>query len=77
MDIIRNWSVGGTSRHIEVKQYFFRELKEQGIKEVNRMSGTNMIADVLTKSLPVEDFERQNSTFVCDEVLGSHEGEIA
>ena len=28
VDIAHNWSVGGRTRHIEVKQYFLRELKE-------------------------------------------------
>ena len=30
-DLMNNWSVGGRTRHIEVKQYFIRDLKEAGI----------------------------------------------
>jgi hypothetical protein len=33
-DIINNWSVGGRMRHIEVKYYFLRELKEKGLIKV-------------------------------------------
>ena len=30
IDFINGWYVSGRTRHIEVKQYFLRELKEQG-----------------------------------------------
>eukprot|EP00957_Ditylum_brightwellii_P050948 3864186-Ditylum_brightwellii.AAC.1 len=30
-DFVNNWSIGGRSRHMEVKQYFLRELKEANI----------------------------------------------
>ena len=39
------------------------------------MSGKYMTADVLTKNLSVNDFERHNSALVSDEEFGSHEGE--
>ena len=32
VDITHNWSVGGRTRHIEVKQYFLRQLKESRLK---------------------------------------------
>mmetsp|Transcript_18815 Transcript_18815/g.23344 ORF Transcript_18815/g.23344 Transcript_18815/m.23344 type:complete len:1201 (+) Transcript_18815:436-4038(+) len=32
-DLANNWSIGGRTRHIEVKQHFLRELKEQGLIE--------------------------------------------
>jgi hypothetical protein len=60
VDITHNWSVGGRTRNIEVKQYYRRELKELGIIEVIWMKGKDMTADVLTKNLPVNDFERHN-----------------
>jgi hypothetical protein len=31
VDFINGWSLSGRTRHIKVKQYFLRELKEQGI----------------------------------------------
>ena len=33
VDFCNNWSVAGRTRHIEVKQYYLRELKEAGIFE--------------------------------------------
>eukprot|EP00957_Ditylum_brightwellii_P081516 6201782-Ditylum_brightwellii.AAC.1 len=32
-DFVNNWSVSGRTWHIEVKQYFLRELREAGIVE--------------------------------------------
>ena len=30
VDLANNWSAGGRTRHIDVRYYFLRELKEQG-----------------------------------------------
>ena len=35
VDIANNWSIGGRTRHIEVKQYFICDLKAKGILVVN------------------------------------------
>ena len=75
VDLTHNWSVGGRTRHIEVKQYFLRELKEAGIIEVHWINGSDMTADVLTKNLAAAEFARHNSSFVSDDVYESHEGE--
>jgi len=34
IDLANNWSVGGCTRHVDVRYYFLRELKEEGILEV-------------------------------------------
>ena len=39
-DLMNNWSVGGRTRHIEVKQYFIRDLKEAGIIKIDWVTGT-------------------------------------
>jgi hypothetical protein len=31
VDLTHNWSIGGRTRHVEVRQYFLRDLKEDGI----------------------------------------------
>ena len=33
-ELCNNWSVGGRTWHVEVKQYFLQELKEAGLIEV-------------------------------------------
>ena len=50
-DFINGWSVSGRTRHIEVKQYFLREQKEQGIIKIIWRSGDEMISDTFTKNL--------------------------
>ena len=39
VDLANNWSVGGRTRHVDVRQNFLRELKEQGIIIVKWISG--------------------------------------
>jgi hypothetical protein len=31
VDLTHNWSVGGRTRHVEVRQYFLQDLKEGGV----------------------------------------------
>jgi hypothetical protein len=64
VDLANNWSVGGRTRHVEVKQYFLRELKEQGLIRTSWRSGALMTSDVLTKNLAKSLFEKQNKAFV-------------
>ena len=63
-DLINNWSIGGRTRHIEVKQYFLRELKEAGIIEIKWTSGDDMTSDLFTKNLSGPTFEKHASKFV-------------
>ena len=64
VDLANNWSVGGRTRHVEVKQYFLRELKEQGLIRTSWRSGALMTSDVLTKNLAKSLFEKHNKAFV-------------
>jgi hypothetical protein len=50
-DLIYNWSVGGRLRHVEVKQFFLRELKEQGLIKVKWLNSEDNSADLFTKNL--------------------------
>ena len=63
VDICNNWSVAGRTRHIEVKQYYLRELKEAGILKVWWKSGTEMSSDIFTKNLGGPLFEKHGSKF--------------
>ena len=51
IDIGNNWSVGGRTWHIEVKQNFLQELKEAGIAEFQWISTTSNDADMLMKNM--------------------------
>ena len=64
VELANNWTVGGQTRHIEVRQYFLRELKEQNVILTRWISGDNMCSDYLTKNLPGAVFERHIRPFV-------------
>ena len=63
VDFANNWSVAGRTRHIEVKQYYLRELKEAGILKVQWKSGDQMTSDIFTKNLAGPLFEKHGSKF--------------
>ena len=58
-----NWSVGGRTRHVEVKQNFLRELKELGFLKVKWKNGSDMTSDLFTKNLALGLFEKHGSKF--------------
>ena len=61
-DLTCNWSIRGRTQHVEVKQYFLRELKECGLIVVRWCSGSQMTADMYTKNLagPLFDYHAQS-----------------
>ena len=75
-DLCNNWTVGGRTRHIEVKQYFLRELKEAGIVHVKWQSGADMTSDMLTKNLPSASFEKHKQLFVLSDSRCNEDKEI-
>jgi hypothetical protein len=66
-DLVNNWSVGGRTRHIEVRQYFLRELKEQGIINCVWTAGNGMCSDLFTKNLPRQVYEKHTKVYVGDD----------
>jgi hypothetical protein len=61
-DLVDNWSVGSRLRHVEVKQFFLRELKEQGLLKVKWLNSENNSADLFTKNLGGPLFTTHTST---------------
>jgi hypothetical protein len=51
VDLTHNWSVGGRTRHVEVRQYFFCDLKEENVIVTKWISGDNNSSDMFTKKL--------------------------
>ena len=49
VDIVNNWSVAGRTKHIDTKQYFIRQLKEDGIIKVRWIPEKINEADLYTK----------------------------
>jgi hypothetical protein len=55
-DLVNNWSVGGRLRHVEVKQFFLRELKEQGLIVVKWLASEDNTSDMMAKNLGGKPF---------------------
>jgi hypothetical protein len=49
-DLANNWSVGGRTRHVDVRQYFLRELKEEGIIQVVWLPTARNSSDLLPRT---------------------------
>ena len=52
VDLANNWTVDGRTRHIEPRQLFLRELKEEGVLKIKWKSGEENPSDLFTKNLP-------------------------
>jgi hypothetical protein len=65
-DLANNWSVGGRTRHVDVRYYFLRELKETGLVQTVWQRGADNCADLFTKNLDGPSFRRHAKVF-CSE----------
>jgi hypothetical protein len=61
VDIISSFSVGGRTRHINVRQCFLQELKEAKQLVVNWIPGLENSADMFTKNLDGPLFKRYHA----------------
>jgi hypothetical protein len=53
VDLANNWSVGGRTRHVNVRQCFLWELKESKVLDIRWIKGSENDADAFTKNLMV------------------------
>ena len=63
-DVSNNWSVGGRLRHIDVRQFFLRDLKEDGMVVLKWISTDNNSTDMFTKNLHGPAFEKDATVLV-------------
>lgn len=56
--IANSWSVGGRTRHVDVRHHFLRELKERNLIVIKHVPGEDNEADIFTKNVSAKDFER-------------------
>jgi hypothetical protein len=61
--LANNWSIGGRTRHIDVRSGFLRELKEAGVLVIKWIVGTANEADIFTKNLDRPTFQRYTKFF--------------
>ena len=66
VDLANNWSVGGRTRHMDVRNFFLRELKDQSpsLLIVKHVPGDENDADIFTKNTTAAVFERHIPKFV-------------
>jgi hypothetical protein len=62
--LANNWSVGGQTRHVDVRQGFLWKLKESKIMDIHWIKGSENDADVVTKNLDGPAFEKCIKTLV-------------
>ena len=63
VDLANNWSAGGRTRYVDVRQNFLRKLKENGIHLVKWIPGPTNDTDLHTKNLAAVDFEKHVAVY--------------
>ena len=72
VDIANSWSVGGRTRHVDVRNYFLRELKDQGLLVIKHIAGEENDADIFTKNVTSAMFNKHVPLYVgTDEYLNA------
>ena len=66
-DLVNSWSVGGRTRHMDVRYHFLRELKETNIVRVQWVSTHENCTDMFTKNLPGPVFKQHTKVFCGDD----------
>ena len=64
VQLTNNWSVGGRTRNVDVRNHFLQELKDLGIIEVKHVPGDENDADIFTKNATRAVFEKHLPKFV-------------
>jgi hypothetical protein len=64
VDLVNNYSVGGRTRHVETRQYFLRQFKEENVIKVIWTPGELNSSDLYTKNLAWADFEKHIKAYV-------------
>ena len=64
VQLANNWSVGGRTRHVDIKQNFLSELKDNGLLKVEWMSGEDITPDMHTKNVSKILFDKYSKELV-------------
>jgi hypothetical protein len=67
VELVNNYSVGGHTHHVETRQYFRRQLKEENIIKVIWTPDELNSSDLYTKNLARADFEKHMKAHVGDD----------
>ena len=78
VNLANNWNTGGRTWHVDVRNYFLRELRDEGIIRVSHVPGDENDADIFTKNTETRVFEKHIPMYVYvgyDEYLKESEEE--
>jgi hypothetical protein len=75
MDLANNWSVGGRTRHVDTRQYFLRELKEEGVVNVEWIPTAENSSDLFTKNLAGPSFNKHVAVYCGADEVNDSQGE--
>ena len=64
VDIANGWSVGGRMRHVDVHDYFLRELKDHGLLVIKHIAGEKNNVDIFTNNVMSAVFDRHVPKYV-------------
>jgi hypothetical protein len=64
VNLANSWSVGGHTRHVDVRMYFLRELKDDGLLVIRHISGDNNDTNIFTKNTTTAVFSKHVVKFV-------------
>jgi hypothetical protein len=62
VDLANNWSIGGRTRHVDVRQCFLQEPKESKVMDIRWIKGSENNTDAFTKNLDGPAFEKCSRT---------------
>ena len=66
-DLANSWSVGGRTRHVDVRMFFLRELKEDGLIVFKHISGTDNETDIFTKNVDAATLHKHTKCYCGDD----------
>ncbi len=61
IDLSKNWSTGGRTRHVDVRMYMLRDLNEQKIIQMEWVDGNENSADLGTKNLDTASHKKHTA----------------
>ena len=67
VDIANGWSVGGRTHHVDVRNYFLCELKDQGLLVIGHIAGESNNANIFTKNVTSAVLNRHIPLYVGDD----------
>ena len=58
IDLAKNWSTTGKTKHIDVRFHYLRELVDQGMLNLKFVRSEDNVSDIFTKNLSAGLFEK-------------------